>query len=323
MTVSTGLMSDKLIVLALGGNALQQKGQKGTIAEQFENTRRSMAPVVELLKKGHNFVITHGNGPQVGTIMLMVDRAKDDVPETPLGVADAMTEGSMGYMIEQSLQNTMKVAGIWREVVTIPSQVVVDPGDPSVQNPTKPIGKFYTEQEANALQREKGWCMKEDAGRGWRRYVPSPYPVDIIEKRAIRDLLDKEYVVITGGGGGIPVYFDERGWIEGMDCVIDKDLASMKIALAVGAKILVIVTGVNKVAVNFGKADEKQLSRLTLAEARRYLAEGQFPAGSMGPKIQAAIEFVQANPENQVIITDIDTLPAALEGKEGTRVVAY
>ncbi len=313
----------KLIVLALGGNALHQKGQKGTIAEQFENSRASMRPVVELLKKGYNFVVTHGNGPQVGAVMLMVDKAKDEVPETPLGVADAMTCGSMGYMLEQSLQNMMIRAGVWRNVVTVPAQIVVDRNDPSIQNPTKPIGKFYTEEEAKKLMADKGWVMKNDANRGWRRYVASPYPLDIIEKDAIKTLLAHNYLVITSGGGGIPVYYEKDNTIEGLDCVIDKDLATMKLALAVGSETLVIVTGVRKVAINFGKPDQKEFSELTLAQARHYLTQGEFPAGSMGPKMQAAIEFVQANPRNRVIITDIESLPLALEGKEGTILKAY
>lgn len=316
-------VDNKLVVVALGGNALQQKGQKGTAAEQFENSRNSMKPIVELLKKGYNFIISHGNGPQVGTLMLMVDKAKEEVPETPLGICDAMTEGSMGYMLEQCLQNMMIRAGIWRDVVVVPCQVVVDPMDSSILNPTKPIGKFYSEAEAKKLQSEKGWVMKDDAGRGFRRHVASPYPVDIVEKSAIKSLIANNFVVITGGGGGIPVYYEKDGTIEGMDCVIDKDLATMKIALAVEAETLVIVTGVKKVAINWGKPEQQELSRITLAQARHYLAKGEFPAGSMGPKIQSAIEFVQANPKNKVIITDIDSLPLALEGKEGTVIVSY
>jgi carbamate kinase len=315
--------NDKLAVIALGGNAIIAKGEKGDIHQQFANTRRSMGPVVELMKLGYNFILTHGNGPQVGNLMLMVDCAKDIIPETPLGVADAMTCGSMGYMIEQSLQNVMVSQGVWRNVVTIPAQILVDPKDPAIQHPTKPIGPFYSEEEAKKVAAEKGWVMKEDAGRGWRRYVASPYPIDIIEKDAIKLLLEKDYIIITGGGGGIPVYFDQRGWIEGLDSVIDKDLASMKIALAVGARTLIIITGVSRVSINFGKPDRQDLSRMTLAEARYYYDEGHFPKGSMGPKILAAIEFVQANPKNRCIITDVDNLIPALEGKEGTVIVAY
>lgn len=314
---------EKLAVIALGGNAIIQKGEKGDIHNQFKNTRESMKALLPLYKEGYRIVLTHGNGPQVGNLMLMVDKAKDILPETPLGVADAMTAGSMGYMIEQSLQDVMIRDGSWNNVVTLPCQVLVDKNDPALGNPTKPIGPFYTEEEAKELIKENGWTVKDDAGRGWRRYVPSPYPLDVIEKDAIRLLLDNDYTVITGGGGGIPVYYEEDKTIEGLDCVIDKDLASMKIALAVGAEILVIITGVPKVAINFGKPEEKELDKLTLAQARFYHQEGQFPPGSMGPKISAAIEFIQANPRNRAIITDVANLGKALKGEAGTTIVAY
>jgi carbamate kinase len=255
--------------------------------------------------------------------MIMADKAAGAVPDTPLGVADAMTCGSLGYMIEQCLQNVMIRKGLWRNVVTIPAQILVDRDDPALEEPTKPIGPFYTEAEAKALAKEKGWTVKEDAGRGWRRYVASPYPLDIIEKEAILHLVEQGYVVITGGGGGIPVYHDQNGLIEGMDCVIDKDLASMKLALAVGARELIIVTGVPRVSVNYGKPDQKDLAVMTLAQARHFLAQGQFPAGSMGPKITAAVEFVQANPLNRVIITDVDSIAAAAEGRAGTVIKSH
>jgi len=313
----------RLVVIALGGNAILRKGGKNDIHEQFSNTRRTMVPIVELLKKGYNFIITHGNGPQVGNIMLMVEKAKDEIPETPLGVADAMTCGSMGYMIEQCLQNVMIKNKIWRHVVTVPAQIVVDPDDPAFSNPTKPIGPFYSKEEAEVIARERGWVMKMDANRGYRRYVPSPYPIDIIEKDVVKFLIKNDYIVITGGGGGIPVYFQKDGTIEGVDCVIDKDFASMKIALAVGAKTLIIITGVPKVSINYGTPDQKDLSKMTLVQAKYYYDQGHFPPGSMGPKIKAAIEFVQANPKNKVIITDENNLIQAVEGKEGTTIVAY
>lgn len=313
----------KLAVVALGGNAIIQKGEKGTITEQFANTRHSMEPVVQLLKDGYNFILTHGNGPQVGNLMLQNELAKEQVPEMPLGVADAMTEGSMGYMIEQCLQNVMIRNGVWRNVVTIPCQVVVDINDPAMENPTKPIGPFYSEEDAKKIREEKGWVIKDDAKRGFRRYVASPYPIDIVEKEAINTLLRQGYLLITGGGGGIPVTYEKDGTIEGVDCVIDKDLASMKIALAVGARLLIIITGVPQVTLKFGTPDETALSRLTLAQARHYYQDGEFPAGSMGPKMMAAIEFIQANPNNEVIITDVDNLVAAMDGKAGTRIVAY
>ena len=312
-----------LAVIALGGNAIIKKGENGDIHQQFSNTRASMKPIVNLLERGYNFVLTHGNGPQVGNLMLMVDSAKETVPETPLGVADAMTEGSMGYMIEQCLQNTMIKKGTWRNVVTIPTQILVDQNDPSLKNPTKPIGPFYTEEEADRLNRETEWTVREDSGRGYRRFVASPYPLDIVEKDAIKLLIERNYVVIAGGGGGIPVFYEKDKTLEGIDCVIDKDLASMKIALSVGAKTFIIVTSVPQVSLNFGKPDEQRLSRLTLAEARYYYNEGHFGVGSMAPKIMASIEFVQANPHHRVIITDVKNLEAAVDGEAGTTIVAY
>lgn len=315
--------SHDLAVIALGGNAIIRKGEKGDIHQQFANTRASMQPIVNLLQKGYNFVLTHGNGPQVGNIMLMVDSAKEKVPEIPLGVADAMTEGSMGYMIEQCLQNMMIKTGMWRNVVTIPTQILVDKNDPSLKNPTKPIGPFYTEEEAKTLIEATDWTIKEDSGRGWRRFVASPYPIDIVEKDAIKLLLRQNYVVISGGGGGIPVFYEKDKTLEGIDCVIDKDLASMKIALSVGAKTFIIITSVPEVCLNFGKPDEQRLGKLTLAEARYYYNEGHFGEGSMAPKIMASIEFIQANPQHKVIITDVDNLEAALSGKAGTTITAY
>lgn len=321
--IQQSLENEQLAVVALGGNSIIRKGEKGTIQEQFANTRRTMGPIVELMERGYNFILTHGNGPQVGNLMLQVERARGEVPETPLGVADAMTCGSIGYMIEQCLQNVMIRKGLWRNVVTLPCQVVVDKNDPAMEDPTKPIGPFYTKEEADALIAEKGWIIKEDAKRGYRRYVASPYPIDIVEKEAINLLLKQHYVLITGGGGGVPVCYEEDGTIEGVDCVIDKDLASMKLALAVGARTLIIITGVPRVTINFGTPEEKALSKMTLAQARHYYQQGHFPRGSMGPKMVAAIEFVQANPENTVIITDEANLVAAMEGQEGTRIRAY
>ncbi len=317
------MCSKKTVVVALGGNAIIQKGEKGDIHQQFANTRKSMREVYKLIERGYRVILTHGNGPQVGNLMLMGDKAKDLLPETPLGVADAMTAGSMGYMLEQSLQNIMIDNNNIRNIVTIPSQILVDSKDPALTNPTKPIGPFYSREEAEALTAEKGWVTKEDSGRGYRRYVPSPYPLDIVEKAAIKTLLENDYVVITGGGGGIPVYRDEKNHYEGIDCVIDKDLASMKIALAVEAEDLIIMTGVPAVMINFGKEDQKELESMTLAEAKYYHSQGQFPAGSMGPKILSAIEFVQANPENRAIITDVENLKDAIDGKAGTIIKAY
>jgi carbamate kinase len=323
MTQQKKVSSDNLAVIALGGNSIIAKGQRGTVGEQFDNVRRTVRPVVELIKNGYNFIVTHGNGPQVGNLLLQNELAKEEVPEIPLGMLDAMTCGSMGYMIEQCLQNEMIAQGVWRNVVTVPAQIIVDRHDPAMEHPTKPIGPFYTEEQAKKLIEEKGWLVKDDAGRGWRRFVASPYPIDIVEKQAIRHLLEQQYVLITGGGGGIPVAHAEGEAISGVDCVIDKDLASMKLAIAVHARTLIIITGVPKVTIHFGTPEEKALDRITLAQARYYYQEGHFPAGSMGPKMMAAIEFVQADPANRVIITNEENLLAAVEGNQGTHIVAY
>jgi carbamate kinase len=319
---SMPVRNPKLAVVALGGNAIIRNGERGDFAQQFSNTSRSMRAIVELIKIGYDVVVTHGNGPQVGSLMLMVEHARGHVPETPLCVANAMTAGSMGYMIEQCLRTMLLQADIHKNVVTVPAQVLVDKDDPAMDHPSKPIGPFYEEHEARALAREKGWIVRDDAHRGWRRHVASPYPVDIIEKDAVRLLLDQDFVVITCGGGGVPVRFESDGTLTGVDGVIDKDLASMRLALSIGAAKLIIITAVPRVSLGFGAPEQRDLTRMTLAQARRFQEEQQFPSGSMGPKIQAAIEFVQADDRNQAIITDVDGLIPALEGREGTTVVA-
>ena len=317
------IIPDRKIVIALGGNTIIKKGDSGDFHSQWSNTYRSLNPVVDLIEDGFDVVITHGNGPQVGALMMMVDKARDIIPETPLGVADAMTEGSMGYMLEQNLQNLMIKKGIRKNVVAIPVQMVVDRKDPSLSHPAKPIGRFYTEEEAAEMAEKNNWIVKNDSGRGWRRYVASPYPLEVVEKDAIKLLHEEGYIIVTGGGGGIPIYYEDDGTLEGVDCVIDKDLASMKIALTVGIKTLVIITGVPAVTLGFGTENEKTMNRMTLAEARYYMKEGEFPEGSMGPKIQAAIEFIQADSENRTIITDVDNLKKALKGKAGTVITAF
>ena len=239
------------------------------------------------------------------------------MPDRPLGVVVADTEGGMGYMIEQSLQNRLHLEGIEKEVVTILSQVLVDPDDPQMKNPSKPVGPFYTEEQAKKIIDEKGWTMVEDAGRGWRRVVPSPVPQTVIEKNIIKKLADTGAIVITVGGGGIPVYYDSQGMLEGVDAVIDKDLASAVMATEIGARTLVISTGVEKVALDFGKPGQRELDAMTVKECREYLEEGHFPKGSMGPKIRAAVQFIE-NGGEKVIITLPETIEEALEGKTGT-----
>ncbi len=311
----------KTIVVALGGNAITQQFEEGNIHQQFANTRRSLLGVIELIKRGHRVLITHGNGPQVGNYLIRVEASRHLVPPLPLGIMVADTEGGMGYMIEQCLQNKMHDRGIRKEVATIITQVLVDPNDPSIHNPTKFVGPFYKKEQVQELVEKRGWVMKEDPGRGWRRVVPSPKPLEIVEKRIIRMLVEQDVVVIAAGGGGIPVYIDPgNGWLEGVDAVIDKDLASAVLARDVHAQELMILTAVEKVALNFGKPNQQNLDRMTVQEAERYLQEGHFPAGSMGPKIQAAINFLRSGGE-RVIITSIEKSVDAVQGNAGTVIV--
>lgn len=308
----------KKAVLALGGNAIIQAGQKGTIAEQFKNTRDSLGGVVELIKQGYQLAISHGNGPQVGNMLIQHNAGMEKgVAPLPLGVLVAATEGTMGYMIEQSLQNKLIKEGITNKVVTINTQVVVSKDDPSMQNPTKPVGPFYTEAQAKVLEAELGWNIIEDAGRGFRQVVASPMPIDIIPASTIKQLVDDNQIVIACGGGGIPVVREADGTLEGVDAVIDKDFASALLAEKIGAEFLVILTGVDKVAINYGKPNQMALDELTADQAQKYYDEGQFPKGSMGPKILAAIGFVK-NGGSKVIITSIERIADAFAGKTGT-----
>lgn len=309
-----------MAVVALGGNAITKPGVEDTIANQFRHTRESLHGIVELIRDGYNLVITHGNGPQVGNALLRIELARGKAPVLPLGVCVADTEGGMGYMIQQSLFNRLRDEGLERPVVTMITQVLVDPNDPAIANPTKFIGQFYTEEEAGIFSETRAWQMRKDANRGWRRVVPSPTPLRTVEADTIRLLVDSGAVVIAAGGGGIPVYVDHRNWYEGIDAVIDKDLASALLAGEVGASVLSILTSVDAVALNFGSTEQKNLSHVTLDEIKRYHAEGHFPAGSMGPKILAAIKFLE-NGGDVVSITSFENAGKALKGEAGTRIV--
>jgi carbamate kinase len=310
----------KRAVVALGGNAITRKDLEDTIANQFANTRASLAGIIELVKNGYDICITHGNGPQVGNAIFRVELARGKAPILPLGICVADTEGGMGYMIEQSLQNYLDRENLKRNVCTIITQVVVDKDDPSVANPTKYIGQFYSEEEAKRFKKSRNWVMKKDADRGWRRVVASPIPKWIVEREAISLLLEKHYIVIAAGGGGIPVYIDEKLGYEGFDAVIDKDRASAVLGHDIGAELLVILTSVDNVAVNFGKPDEKKLGEVALSEMEKYYSDGHFPAGSMGPKVEAAMNFLKQGGK-RVIITSIDKSPQAMHGKAGTQIV--
>jgi carbamate kinase len=310
----------KRAVVALGGNAISKAGEPDTIKNQFANTRASLGGLVELLRAGYDIALTHGNGPQVGNAILRVELAADKAPILPLGICVADTEGGMGYMIAQSLKNRLLKEKIDRPVVTVVTQVLVDKDDPSISDPTKFIGQFYSKEEADELMKKRGWKMKKDANRGFRRVVPSPTPLDIIEKESVKKLLDQKVVVIAAGGGGIPVYRMPDGSLEGVDAVIDKDLASAVLAREVGAELLLILTGVDKVAINFGRLDQKFLDKITVKEVQKYFDAGEFPPGSMGPKIKAAINFLESGGK-EVIITSIDRAYPAVLGKAGTHIL--
>ncbi|MBN1464477.1 carbamate kinase [candidate division KSB1 bacterium] len=307
----------KIAVVALGGNAITREFEEGNIYQQFANTRRSLLGVAQLIEAGYRLAITHGNGPQVGNSLIRVEATRDILPPIPLGVLVADLEGGMGYMIEQSLQNKLFNRGIDREVVTLLAQVIVDKDDPSILNPTKFVGPFYRQDDIENLTKARNYTIKEDSGRGFRRVVPSPRPRRIVEARIIKELVHEGVIVITAGGGGIPVYIEDDGRYEGVDAVVDKDLTSGILAADIEAEELYILTSVEKVALNFGKKDMKVMSQMTTAEAKAHLQEGQFPPGNMGPKIEAAIRFLE-NGGKKVIITSVDKLPDALEGATGT-----
>ncbi len=318
--MSDGSRKRRLAVLAFGGNAIIRRHQSGDIHTQFANTRQVLDGVVPLVEQGSGLLIVHGNGPQVGHELVRSQSAAREVPELPLGVLVADTEGGMGYMIEQCLQNVLWKHKLKKPVVTILTQVVCDRNDPRLKIPTKPIGRFFTREEAQVLQRDKGWAMKEDSGRGWRLVVPSPRPIKVVEHRTLLMLVDAGVVVIAGGGGGIPIVVEENGDFEGLDVVVDKDLTASLIGRTVGADVLIIATDIRKVALNFNTPDQQNLDHLTLDEARRYLEEGHFPPGSMGPKIEAAIDFLYGGGE-RVIIAAPDRIAEALAGRAGTTIV--
>ncbi len=310
----------KTIVVALGGNAIIEEGTEGTVQQQFENTRKSMKAIVGMVGEGHKLVLTHGNGPQAGVHLIRNEAASAQVPPSPLSVIVADTQGSMGYMIAQSLMNALRAERIEKDIVTVITQVEVDPNDPSMQNPTKYVGPFYKADQVEKL-RDRGWIIKEDPMRGYRRVVPSPIPLDVIEKDTIKDLIDDGKIVIAVGGGGIPVKRAADGTLSGVDAVIDKDRASALLANLIDADELVILTGVEKVAINFRKPNQQVFDHLTVEECEKYMAEGQFPKGSMGPKIEAACDFIRRGGA-KVIITSMENATAAIHGGAGTTITA-
>ncbi len=312
---------NRTAVIALGGNAISPKSEKDTITNQFRNTRSSLESVMNLVRQDYHLALTHGNGPQVGNALLRVELTIDKAPILPLGICVADTEGGMGYMIEQSLQNALIKANIPREVVSIITQVVVAADDPSIYNPTKFVGSWYSYDEINELAKRFGWQIKQDGQRGWRRVVPSPTPLQIINHRAIKHLVDLGTIVIAAGGGGIPVYVMENGLYEGFDAVIDKDLAAAALGRDIGAQELYILTEVDSVKINFGKPNEQAIDLIHVPELKQLQREGHFPSGSMGPKIRAAIDFIESGGE-RVIITSVNQAVKSLHGDSGTTIIA-
>ena len=312
----------KRIVIALGGNALQEAGKPATAESQLEVVEKTSTYIADIIEAGYDVVIAHGNGPQVGRIVLQNESASNVTPAMPFDVCGAMSQGMLGYHMVQGLQRAGRLKKIGISPVAVVTQVRVDPDDPKFRNPSKPIGAFYSEEEAKKLAAEKGYTMKEDAGRGWRRVVASPMPLEVIELKPIRDLMDAGHTVIAVGGGGVPVYRDADGDLAGIAAVIDKDLASERLAQDLDADIFMMLTAVEKCYVNFNKPDQKALDHLTAAEAREYIAQGQFAAGSMLPKVEAAIRFVEARPGRKCIITTPEKSVDALAGKAGTVIEA-
>jgi len=310
----------KRAVIAFGGNAISNRHVEDTIPNQFSNTSESLGPIIELIKSGYRIAITHGNGPQVGNALLRVELARGKAPILPLYICVADLQGGMGYMIAQCLRNRLKQDLIDMEVATMISQVLVHDNDPAFENPTKFIGQFYSKEKAESLKKEMGWqkVAQFPGDKRWRRVVPSPKPLELVEKEIIRKLLDQNTIVIAAGGGGIPVV-NRDGILYGVDAVIDKDRASAVMARDIGAELLLILTDVDRVAVNYGKPDERFLDEVSLDEIKGYYADGHFPSGSMGPKVEAVISFLE-NGGQKVIITSLENGFEAVNGRAGTRI---
>ncbi|MBO2532286.1 carbamate kinase [Planifilum fulgidum] len=313
----------KKVVIALGGNALQKSKDQATAQAQQRACEQTAEQLLRIIKAGFNVVVTHGNGPQVGNIVLQQEAAATDrTPAMPLDTCGAMSQGMIGYWLQQAIDKSLADAGIPKRAATVITQTVVDPGDPAFRHPTKPIGPFYTEEEARRIMREKGYLFKEDAGRGWRRVVPSPRPVDIVEKDVIRELVENGHIVVCAGGGGIPVIRREDGSFEGVEAVIDKDLGAAKLAELVDADILLILTAVEKVAIHFRQPNQSELEEVTTDQLRRYMQEGHFAPGSMLPKVEATLQFADSRPGRTAVITSLEKGFDALLGKAGTRISA-
>jgi len=309
--------SRRLAVIAFGGNALLRPEDRGTYEEQIARAKQAARWLAEIVRYDYKLVVVHGNGPQVGNILVQAEEASTKIPPQSLDIAVSQTEGAIGFMLQQAIRNRLESVGRPSEVATILTEVEVDPGDVAFKRPTKPIGPFFTRYRAETLERDFGWTMREDSGRGWRHVVPSPKPLRILNVATIEHMLEAAAVVIAAGGGGIPVVRGRDGQWRGIEAVIDKDFASARLAADLKADVYIILTGVAQVAIDFNKPTQRALERMTVAEAEKHLADGQFPPGSMGPKIEAAIQFVRGSAKD-VLITDVEHVRDALDGKGGT-----
>ncbi len=313
---------NKIAVVAFGGNALVTDAEHDSIPEQYQTVCRTVSHLVDLIEQGWRLVVSHGNGPQVGFILRRSELSQDEVDPIPVDYAVADTQGAIGYMFVKALTNELNRRGLARPVVALVTQSVVDPADEAFRNPTKPIGSFLNEATARARQKALGWTIMEDAGRGWRRTVPSPRPTRILETETIRTLLDAGAVVVAAGGGGIPVAVQPDGTIVGVEAVVDKDLASGLLAHALGADLLLIPTGVPRVAIRFGTPEQRWLDRITVEEARAMIQSGEFGKGSMEPKVAAVADFVASTPGAVGVIGSPDEMRAIIEGRSGTRIIS-
>lgn len=313
------MMKNKIIVVALGGNAILKANERGTYQEQFNNVKKAIAEIVKLIKEGYRIVLTHGNGPQVGNLYIQNSLAGETVPPMPLDACSAKSQGLIGYFIQQSMENELAKNGINLPVVSIVTQVLVGSDDTAFENPTKPIGPFHVRKEAELLMQKTSFVMKEDSNKRWRRVVPSPLPIGIIEKEVIKNNIENGYIIIAAGGGGIPV-IKKNNEIVGVEAVIDKDLTACRLAIDIDANILLILTDVEKVALQYNTPRQKWIDTMDLVEARKYLADGHFKEGSMKPKIEAGIKFVEHRGEKS-IIGALFSATSAIKGESGTTII--
>jgi len=316
------LRNPRFVLIALGGNAFQSKGDKGTVEDYWRNAYRAAKAIVRIIKEGYRVVLTHGNGPQVGSILEWMEALRDKIPPMSMDIANAMTQGWLGYLLMQAIDNELvkeKVSEV-KGVIAVVNQVVVNANDPAFQNPTKYVGPYYTEEEARKLMKEKRWIMKPDPRGGWRRVVPSPDPIDNVEKWAIKTLVDNGWIVIASGGGGIPVVKEPNGILRGVEAVIDKDLAAERLATALEVGLFIILTDVDRVYLNYGKPNAKPIEVMTVSQAEKYYREGHFKPGSMGPKVMAAIRFIKSG-GLEARIGHLYNAYEVVMGKSGTRIV--